>query len=74
MSEPWLKEIETAFEQRFGLQGVRIDYGPSVIPHQTCLRIHVPTEPTAAMRALAREIEAEHQEFDQVLWVDLRRL
>lgn len=27
MPESWLKDIETAFEQRFGLQDVRTEYG-----------------------------------------------
>jgi hypothetical protein len=43
------------------------------MPHQTYPRIYMPTEPTAPMRALAREIEAEQAELDQALWVEIRR-
>ena len=69
MSDAWLKTVEAAFERNFGLRGVRAEFAPGPIPHQATLVVYVPAEPTAAMRELAQEIEAEHAELDQVLWV-----
>ncbi|MBK1620145.1 hypothetical protein CKO42_17185 [Lamprobacter modestohalophilus] len=36
---------------------------PGLIPQQSALTVHVPLEPTPAMRELGRAIEAEHAEL-----------
>ena len=69
MPDSWLKTIEAAFERDFGLRGGQAEYARGPIPYQSTLTVSVPTEPTAAMHELARAIEAESAELDQVLWV-----
>ena len=73
MTDAWLKTIEATFERDFGLHGVRAEYAHGLIPHQAALTVYVPTAPTAAMGELARAIEAEWVELDQVLWVRVLR-
>ena len=69
MTDSWLKMIEATFERDFGLHGVRAEFAHGPIPLQAALTVYVPTEPTEAMRELARAIEAEWAELDKVLWV-----
>ena len=59
MTDAWLKTIEAAFERDFGLHGVRAEFAQGPIPHQAALTVYMPTEPTEAMRELARAIAAE---------------
>jgi len=73
MTDAWLKTIEATFERDFGLHGVRAEFAYGPIPHQAALTVYVPTEPTPAMRELARAIEAEWGELDKVLWVRVLR-
>ena len=73
MTDAWLKTIEATFERDFGLEGVRAEFAHGPIPHQAALTVYVPTEPTPAMRELARAIEAEWAELDKVLWVRVLR-
>ncbi len=64
-----MKTIEATYERDFGLHGVRAEFAPGPLPLQAALTVYVPTAPTAAMRELARAIEAEWAELDKVLWV-----
>ena len=73
MTDAWLKTIAATFERDFGLEGVRAEFAHGPIPNQAALKVYVPTEPTAAMRELARAIEAEWAELDKVLWVRVLR-
>lgn len=72
MSDTWLRSIEAAFEQQFGIQGVRAESSQR-IPLQTTLKVIVPNEPTPEMEALGRAIEAEYAELDRTLWVQVVR-
>lgn len=72
MPDTWLKSIEDEFEQRFEIEGVRAELS-KIIPLQANLKITIPNEPTPEMNALARAIEAEHAEIDQIIWVKVVR-
>ena len=64
-----MKTIAATYERDFGLEGVRAEFAQGPLPHQAALTVYVPTEPTEAMRELARAIAAEWAELDKVLWV-----
>ena len=72
MVENWLRAIEETIEQRFGVRGVQAELSLA-IPQQAQLTLYVPAEPTPEMAALAREIEAEHAELDEVVWIKFVR-
>ena len=68
MTATWVRPIEAAFEQQFGLRGVRGQVSLA-IPHQAHLTLFVPGVPSPAMAALAQAIEAEYAELDRSLLI-----
>ena len=68
MTATWVRPIEAAFEQQFGLRGVRSKVSLA-IPHQAHLTLFVPGVPSPAMAALAQAIEAVYAELDRSLLI-----
>ena len=68
LTETCVRPIEAAFEQRFGLRGVRSQVSLA-IPHQAHLTLFVPGVPIPAMAALAQAIEAVYAELDRSLLI-----